>query len=60
MRLCDWCDWCDAVLAAAGPAMLVHGDNQVWEAGTLRLVVDLETAGAAEPEYGLRHYPVRI
>ena len=48
------------MLAAAGPAVLVHGDNQVWEAGTLRLVVDLETAGAAEPEYGLRHYPVRI
>jgi hypothetical protein len=28
--------------------------------GTLRLVVDLETAGAAEPEYDLRHSPARI
>jgi aminoglycoside phosphotransferase (APT) family kinase protein len=56
-----WCDWADAVLAAPGPAVLVHGDlhgdNQVWEGGTLRLVVDLETAGAAEPEYDLRLFP---
>ena len=56
-----WCDWCDAVLASPGPAVLVHGDlhgnNQVWDHGTLRLVVDLETAGAAEPEYDLRHFP---
>jgi aminoglycoside phosphotransferase (APT) family kinase protein len=59
-----WCDWSDAVLAAAGPAVLVygdlHGDNQVWEVGALRLMVDLETVGAAEPEYDLRHFPVRI
>lgn len=56
-----WCDWCDAVLASPGPAVLVHGDlhgnNQVWDLGKLRLVVDLETAGAAEPEYDLRHFP---
>jgi aminoglycoside phosphotransferase (APT) family kinase protein len=56
-----WCDWCDAVLASPGPAVLVHGDlhgnNQVWDHGKLRLVVDLETAGAAEPEYDLRHFP---
>jgi aminoglycoside phosphotransferase (APT) family kinase protein len=55
-----WCDWCDAVLASPGPAVLVHGDlhgnNQVWDHGKLRLVVDLETAGAAEPEYDLRHF----
>lgn len=53
--------WCDAVLASPGPAVLVHGDlhgnNQVWDHDTLRLVVDLETAGAAEPEYDLRLFP---
>jgi hypothetical protein len=47
--------------ATPGPAVLVHGDlhgdNQVWDHGKLRLVVDLETAGAAEPEYDLRHFP---
>ena len=56
-----WCDWADAVLASPGPAVLVHGDlhgnNQVWDRGNLRLVVDLETAGAAEPEYDLRLFP---
>jgi aminoglycoside phosphotransferase (APT) family kinase protein len=56
-----WCDWSDAVLASPGPAVLVHGDlhgnNQVWDHGKLRVVVDLETAGAAEPEYDLRHLP---
>ena len=56
-----WCDWADAVLASPGPAVLVHGDlhgnNQVWDHDTLRLVVDLETAGAAEPEYDLRLFP---
>jgi aminoglycoside phosphotransferase (APT) family kinase protein len=56
-----WCDWADAVLAPAGPAVLVHGDlhgnNQVWDRDELRLVVDLETAGAAEPEYDLRTLP---
>jgi aminoglycoside phosphotransferase (APT) family kinase protein len=56
-----WCDWADAVLASPGPAVLVHGDlhgdNQVWDHGELRLVVDLETVGAAEPEYDLRTFP---
>src|SRR5581483_4085018 len=56
-----WCDWADSVLAAAGPAVLVHGDlhgdNQVWDHGELRLVVDFETVGAAEPEYDLRTFP---
>jgi aminoglycoside phosphotransferase (APT) family kinase protein len=59
--LMRWCDWADTVLAAPGPAVLVHGDlhgdNQVWDHGELRLVVDLETAGAAEPEYDLRTFP---
>jgi aminoglycoside phosphotransferase (APT) family kinase protein len=56
-----WCDWADAVLAPPGPSVLVHGDlhgnNQVWDGDTLRLVVDLETVGAAEPEYDLRTFP---
>jgi len=56
-----WCDWADAVLASPGPAVLVHGDlhgdNQVWDHGVLRLVVDLESVGAAEPEYDLRTFP---
>jgi aminoglycoside phosphotransferase (APT) family kinase protein len=56
-----WCDWADAVLASPGPAVLVHGDlhgdNQVWAHGELRLVVDFATAGAAEPEYELRTFP---
>ena len=56
-----WCDWADAVLASPGLAVLVHGDlhgdNQVWDRDELRLVVDLATAGAAEPEYELRGFP---
>ncbi|AEW95085.1 hypothetical protein SCATT_27140 [Streptantibioticus cattleyicolor NRRL 8057 = DSM 46488] len=56
-----WCDWADAVLACPGPAVLVHGDlhgdNQVWDHDELRLVVDFETIGAAEPEYELRALP---
>jgi len=56
-----WCDWADVVLAAPRPAVLVHGDlhgdNQVWDEGELRLVVDFETIGAAEPEYDLRALP---
>jgi aminoglycoside phosphotransferase (APT) family kinase protein len=56
-----WCDWADAVLASSGQAVLVHGDlhgnNQVWDRDTLRLVVDLETVGAVEPEYDLRTFP---
>ena len=52
-----WCDWADAVLAAPGPAVLVHGDNQVWDHDELRLVLDFENIGAAEPEYELRGFP---
>jgi aminoglycoside phosphotransferase (APT) family kinase protein len=57
----DWCDWADVALASPGPAVLVHGDlhgdNQVWDHDELRLVVDFETVGAAEPEYELRAFP---
>jgi aminoglycoside phosphotransferase (APT) family kinase protein len=56
-----WCDWADAVLAPPRPAVLVHADlhggNQVWDHDELRLVVDFETACAAEPEYDLRALP---
>jgi Phosphotransferase enzyme family len=66
-----WCDWADAVLGSpgpgspargsAGPAVLVHGDlhgdNQVWDRDELRLVLDFENIGAAEPEYELRAFP---
>lgn len=57
----DWCDWVDAVQARAAPTVLVHGDlhgdNQVWQRDELRIVVDFETAGAAEPEFDLRAVP---
>ena len=56
-----WCYWADAVLDCPGPAVLahgdLHGDNQVWDGDELRLVVDFETAGSAEPEYDLRTFP---
>jgi hypothetical protein len=56
-----WLEWADATLARPAPSVLVHadlhGDNQVWADGTLRLVVDFETAGAAEAEYDLRALP---
>jgi len=58
----DWCDWADEVLAAPAEPVLVHGDfhghNQIWDDRLrLRLVADLETCGAAEPEYDLRYLP---
>ena len=57
-----WCDWADAVLALPAPAAVLvhgdlHGDNQVWQDDELRVVVDFETIGAAEPEYDLRTFP---
>ena len=56
-----WCDWADAILAEPGPAVLVHadfhGDNQVWDHGELRVVVDSETVAVAEPEYDLSSVP---
>jgi aminoglycoside phosphotransferase (APT) family kinase protein len=57
-----WCEWADAVLAGPAQANVLvhgdlHGDNQVWDRGELRLVVDFETVGAAEPEYDLRAFP---
>jgi aminoglycoside phosphotransferase (APT) family kinase protein len=56
-----WCDWADDVLAEPSPPVLAHGDfhggNQVWDNDELRLVVDFETAGLADPEYDLRTFP---
>jgi aminoglycoside phosphotransferase (APT) family kinase protein len=56
-----WCNWADATLATPRATVLVHadlhGDNQVWNHDELRLVVDFETASAAEPEYDLRALP---
>jgi aminoglycoside phosphotransferase (APT) family kinase protein len=56
-----WCDWADDVLRTPGPQVLVHGDlhggNQVWDSGKLRVVVDFETAGLADAEYDLRTFP---
>jgi aminoglycoside phosphotransferase (APT) family kinase protein len=56
-----WCDWADEVLAEPRPRVLVHGDlhgdNQVWDGGELKAVLDFENAGAGEPEYELRAFP---
>ena len=35
----------------------LHGDNQVWSAGELQVVLDFENADLAEPEYELRGFP---
>lgn len=60
-RVSRWCDWVDAVQAEPAPTVLVHGDlhgdNQVWRHDELRVVVDFETVGAAEPEFDLRGVP---
>jgi aminoglycoside phosphotransferase (APT) family kinase protein len=49
------------VLGSPGPAVLVHGDlhgdNQIWDYDELRLVLDFENIGSAEPEYELRGFP---
>ncbi|WP_141852059.1 aminoglycoside phosphotransferase family protein [Kribbella jejuensis] len=56
-----WCDWTDSVLSTPRPPVLVHADlhggNQIWYGDQLRAIVDLETAGLAEPEYDLRALP---
>lgn len=57
-RILAWCDWVDDTLTAPRRTAIVHGDfhgdNQVWSGGRLRLVVDYETVGLAEPEYDFR------
>jgi thiamine kinase-like enzyme len=35
----------------------LHGDNQVWDGGELRVVLDFENAGLGEPEFDLRCFP---
>jgi aminoglycoside phosphotransferase (APT) family kinase protein len=58
-----WCDWADEILARPYPFPQVlvhgdlHGDNQIWSAAELRVVLDFENAGLGEPEYELRGFP---
>jgi aminoglycoside phosphotransferase (APT) family kinase protein len=58
-----WCDWADEILARPYPFPQVlvhgdlHGDNQIWSAAELRVVLDFENAGLGEPEYELRNFP---
>ena len=60
-----WCDWVDDVLGTTQPVadVLAHGDlhgyNQVWDRTTreLRVVVDLEECGVADPHFDLRYLP---
>lgn len=56
-----WCDWADEILAEPRPQVLIHGDlhgdNQVWHGGELKVVLDFENVGTGEPEYELRAFP---
>jgi aminoglycoside phosphotransferase (APT) family kinase protein len=56
-----WCDWTDRVLSVPADRVVVHadlhGDNMVWDGGRLRVVLDFETVGLADPEYDLRAFP---
>jgi aminoglycoside phosphotransferase (APT) family kinase protein len=58
-----WCDWADEILARPYPFPQVlvhgdlHGDNQVWSAAELQVVLDFENTGLGEPEYELRGFP---
>ena len=58
-----WCDWADEILARPHPFPQVlvhgdlHGDNQVWSAAELQVVLDFENTGLGEPEYELRGFP---
>lgn len=58
-----WCDWVDSVLSELPDEALVqgdlHGHNLVWEpnTGALRLVVDFENAGPADPAFDFRYLP---
>jgi aminoglycoside phosphotransferase (APT) family kinase protein len=60
-----WCDWADTTLSSPVGDVFVHGDfhghNHVWEEDRyrLRLVVDLEHSGGAEPEYDFRYLPAQ-
>lgn len=62
-RVLFWCDRADRALATPGRTVLVHGDfhggNHLWDRDTLRLrlILDLETVGAGEPEFDLRCLP---
>ena len=60
-RVRSWCDWIDETTSQPAPRVLVHGDlhgdNQVWQRDELRVVVDFETAGVADPEFDLRAIP---
>lgn len=60
-----WCDWMDDALSPRTTIadVLVHGDlhgyNQLWDHGSLRLtlVLDFEEAGVEEAEFDFRYLP---